>query len=297
MRCWKLWMMTSIDEHICIFVPQLKISRVYHLQNHPLTKYPFIYSYMILKCYDDGNQLKSSLLSNAVIFSCSSAIAFFLSAISVLIISSVGSFLFFFYSSGLFLMPSSLISSLRLLISFIRSTFSFIMRIFSCLWISESFWRFFLSILIDFSRYFFWFLYYCSISESILTCVMVWLQNLFLSYVAWVTSYCSFWMSWVVWYRASLKDFIRLLWKEMRARWFAIFPLSCSSFLKRTATNYARAVLSEFRFVSCLSILFVWAFILAISCSLGAMSFLSYLILWSRTYLNFYNYWDFFLSS
>jgi hypothetical protein len=65
-----------------------------------------------------------------------------------------------------------------------RSTFSFMIRIFSCLWISESFCKFFLSMLILFSRYFFWFLYYCSISESIFTWVMLWLQNLFFRSVA-----------------------------------------------------------------------------------------------------------------
>jgi len=129
-------------------------------------------------------QLKSSLLYKAEIFYWSSAIAFFLSAISLLIIYSVGSFLFFFSYYGLFLMPSSLISSLRLEISLMRSTFSFMIRIFSCLWISESFCKFFLSMLILFSRYFFWFLYYCSISESIFTWVMLWLQNLFFRSVA-----------------------------------------------------------------------------------------------------------------
>ncbi len=148
---------------------------------------------------NDEDQLKSSLLSKALIFSCNSAMAFFLSAISLLIISSVGSFLFFFSSSGLFLMPSSLISRRRLLIYLIRSTFSFMILMFSCLWISESFCRFFFSILMDFSRYFFWFLYYCSISLSILTWVMDWLQKRFLSSVACSTSSCSFWMSWVVW--------------------------------------------------------------------------------------------------
>lgn len=114
------------------------------------------------------------------ILSCKSSISlfidyifFFFCSISSWMSSSLGSFLPLPFSSLPFLLESSRISSLSELIYLIRSTFSFMMRIFSCLWMSASFCRFFFNMAMDFSKYFFWFLYSCSIYESIFTWVML----------------------------------------------------------------------------------------------------------------------------
>jgi hypothetical protein len=65
---------------------------------------------------------------------------------------------------------------------------------------------------IDFSKYFFWFLYSCSISESILTWVMLCETNSLCKSETDFLSYSSFWISCAVWWTESLNCLILLFW-------------------------------------------------------------------------------------
>lgn len=165
----------------CLFFSLLKIKNNKKIINHQLLSFPFMswLFHMVLILY------WRSSISLLII----SILVFFI-YISPLSSSSLGSFLLllvdpnevdFLSSSEPRLLLSYRISSLNELISLIRATFSFIILMFSCLWISESFWRFFFNIAMDFYKYFFWFLYSFWISESILAWTIEWDTNLSLS--------------------------------------------------------------------------------------------------------------------